>query len=30
MNFEVFEKMYQMFWEALYAILAVFDIDLKK
>lgn len=29
MNFEAFEAMYQMLWEAIYKILAIFGIELK-
>lgn len=28
MNFEVFEKMYELFWEMLYKVLNLFDIEL--
>lgn len=29
MNFDVFEKMYKMFWEMLYKVFAILEIDLK-
>lgn len=28
MNFDAFEAMYQMLWEAIYKILAIFGIEL--
>ena len=29
MNFEVFEAMYQMFWDMLYKIFVILNIDIK-